>query len=78
MKKHQDALKESQAFEDVSHVYHCAALISFAPKDFTQLNKTNTEGTANIVNLCIIHSIQKLCYVSSVETMGVDPVSVFS
>ena len=68
-----DVPRLNAAFEDVSHVYHCAALISFAPKDFTHLNKTNTEGTANIVNLCIIHSIQKLCYVSSVATMGVDP-----
>jgi len=68
-----DVPKLNAAFEGVSHVYHCAALISFAPNDYAQLNKTNTEGTANIVNLCISHSIQKLCYVSSVATMGVDP-----
>jgi len=68
-----DVPKLNAAFEGISHVYHCAALISFAPNDYAQLNKTNTEGTANIVNLCISHSIQKLCYVSSVATMGVDP-----
>ena len=68
-----DVPKLNAAFEGISHVYHCAALISFAPNDYAQLNKTNTEGTANIVNLCISHSIQKLCYVSSVTTMGVDP-----
>tara|TARA_R110002051_G_scaffold234092_1_gene295680 strand:+ start:48359 stop:49366 length:1008 start_codon:yes stop_codon:yes gene_type:complete len=58
------------AFEGITHVYHCAALISFDPKDFEQLHKVNCEGTANIVNLCIAKNIKKLCYVSSIATIG--------
>lgn len=58
------------AFEGVTHVYHCAALISFDPKDWAILNKINVEGTANIVNFCIAKNIQKLCYVSSIAAMG--------
>lgn len=58
------------AFEDVTHVYHCAALISFNPRDYDTLYKVNCEGTANIVNLCIAFKIKKLCYVSSIATIG--------
>jgi dihydroflavonol-4-reductase len=58
------------AFEKVTHVYHCAALISFDPKDEAQLRKTNIEGTANIVNCCIDFGVKKLCYVSSIAALG--------
>ena len=58
------------AFKNVERVYHCAALISFDPKDEQALRKTNIEGTANIVNFCLANQIQKLCYVSSIATLG--------
>lgn len=58
------------AFENVDYVYHAAAFISFDPKDYQTLLKTNTEGTTNIVNLCIAHNIKKLCYVSTIGTIG--------
>ncbi len=58
------------AFTGVSHVYHCAALISFDPADYEQLRTVNIEGTKNIVNLCIAHKVKKLCYTSSVATIG--------
>ncbi|GMN09848.1 NAD-dependent epimerase/dehydratase family protein [Croceitalea sp. MTPC9] len=57
-------------FDGVNHVYHCAALISFDPKDRKKLFKVNAQGTCNIVNLCIAHNVQKLCYVSSIATIG--------
>ncbi len=65
----------SVVFENVTHVYHCAALISFDPKEYRKLRKVNIEGTANIVNLCLIYSIKKLCYVSSIATLGEDSMS---
>lgn len=58
------------AFEGVTEVYHCAAFISFNPKHYYLLKKTNIEGTANVVNLCLANGIQKLCYVSSIATLG--------
>ena len=58
------------AFHNINLVYHCAALISFDPKDENKLRKTNIEGTANIVNLCLGHEVQKLCYVSSIAALG--------
>ncbi len=60
----------TKAFEGITHVYHCAAYISFDPKKYRLLKKTNAEGTANIVNLCLQNKIQKLCYVSSIATLG--------
>jgi nucleoside-diphosphate-sugar epimerase len=58
------------AFENIEYVYHCAALISFDPKDENAIRKTNIEGTANIVNFCIAKNVQKLCYVSSIAALG--------
>lgn len=58
------------AFQNVQYVYHCAAVISFDPKDENLLRKVNIEGTANIVNFCIHNKIRKLCYVSSIATLG--------
>ena len=60
----------SEAFKGITHVYHCAAFVSFEPDKFELLQKTNIEGTANIVNLCIDHNITKLCYTSSIAAIG--------
>ncbi|MEO1011462.1 MAG: NAD-dependent epimerase/dehydratase family protein [Bacteroidota bacterium] len=57
------------AFYGVTQVYHTAALISFDPGDYKSLRKTNVEGTANMVNLCLDKGIQKLCYVSTIGTL---------
>lgn len=60
----------SEVFIGVTKVYHCAAFVSFEPDKYHLLRKTNIEGTANIVNLCILNTIEKLCYVSSIATLG--------
>jgi len=58
------------AFQNIKTVYHCAALISFDPKDENLLRKINIEGTANIVNFCLEFEVEKLCYVSSTSALG--------
>ena len=60
----------TEAFAGVAKVYHCAALVSFNPKRFDELQKNNVEGTANIINLCLKHQVEKCCYVSSVAALG--------
>jgi len=62
-----------KAFRDVDYVYHCAALISFDPKDEENLRKTNIEGTANVVNCALHFKVRKLCYVSSIAALGDAP-----
>ena len=54
----------------ITHVYHCAALVSFNPKEYYKMRKVNIEGTANIVNFCIDAKVKKLCHVSSIATLG--------
>lgn len=58
-----------KAFENITEVYHSAALISFNPKDYKTMRKVNIEGTSNIVNLCIDKKVKKLCFVSSIATI---------
>ena len=65
-----DVPQLNEAFQEITQVYHCAALISFNPKDEKALRKINIEGTANVVNLCIANKTEKLCYVSSIASLG--------
>jgi len=56
-------------FEYITQVYHCAALVSFNPKDKARLLKVNIEGTSNIVNICAENNARML-HVSSVAALG--------
>lgn len=58
------------AFKDVTHVYHAAAVISFLKADAERMKAINVQGTANIVNLCLDYKVKKLLYVSSVAAIG--------
>ncbi len=60
----------TEAFRGITHVYHAAAYISFDPKNYYKLKKSNVEGTANIVNMCLANKVKKIAYVSSVATLG--------
>lgn len=62
----------SNAFENVSMVYHCAADISFDYRNYNKTRQVNVVGTANVVNLCLSNKVSKLCYVSSVAAIGED------
>ena len=57
-------------FENITQVYHCAALVSFDPKDYIKMRQVNIEGTANIVNFSIENNINKFCFVSSIAAVG--------
>lgn len=58
------------AFVGVEKVYHCAALISFNPKDYIEMRKVNIHGTAIIVNLAIDAKVKKMCFVGSIAAVG--------
>jgi nucleoside-diphosphate-sugar epimerase len=64
-----DVLQLQQAIDRADFVIHAAALVSFNPSDRTRLFKTNIEGTANVVNLCL-ESGKRLCHISSVAALG--------
>jgi len=59
-----------KAFEGVTHVYHCAAVISFVPKQWDWMHRVNVGGTKHIVNLCLDAGVEKLIHVSSIAAIG--------
>ncbi|WP_161889937.1 NAD-dependent epimerase/dehydratase family protein [Pontibacter russatus] len=59
-----------EALQGVSHVFHCAGVVSYAPQDEDLLKQVNIEGTANIVDACLEQPAVKLCHVSSIAAIG--------
>ncbi|MVN76642.1 NAD-dependent epimerase/dehydratase family protein [Hymenobacter sp. HMF4947] len=55
---------------DVTHVFHCAGLVSYAPQDEDALLQINVEGTATVVDACLARPGIRLGYVSSVAALG--------
>lgn len=58
-----------ESFEDVTHVYHCAAYVGFKNSNREAFFNTNVEGTKNIVDACLTYNVEKLCHVSSIATI---------
>ena len=54
----------------VTEIYHCAAIVSFDPKERKRMIANNVEGTANLVNAAIENGVKKICHVSSVAALG--------
>jgi len=65
-----DVYALEEAMENVQHVYHCAAIVSFLPCDRDHMLRTNIEGTANVVNAALEKGVRKLCHLSSVAALG--------
>jgi nucleoside-diphosphate-sugar epimerase len=61
------------AMQGMTSVIHAAALVSVYSSDTSKMNKSNIEGTANLVNLALVHKIEWFGYVSSVATLGPNP-----
>jgi len=58
------------AMQDIDQVYHAAAIVSFHPSDQKKMMMINIDGTANVVNACLYKDVKKICYVSSIATLG--------
>lgn len=65
-----DPIGLNEALEGVDYVYHCAAIVSFAPGAAAKMLHSNVEGTANVVNACLTQKVKKLIFVSSVAALG--------
>ncbi len=63
-----DALRD--AMHGVEHLYHCAALVSFDPRDRPAMMSVNAEGTANVVDAALETGVRRMCHVSSTATIG--------
>lgn len=65
-----DTVGLRQALIGVTHVFHCAGLVSYAPQDEQALQQVNVEGTMAIVDACLEQPGVRLCHVSSVAALG--------
>jgi len=51
-------------------VYHCAGMVSFNPRKRDQMMRINVQGTANVVDACLLGGVRKMVHVSSVSALG--------
>ncbi|KAA0128085.1 NAD-dependent epimerase/dehydratase family protein [Chryseobacterium sp. SN22] len=58
-----------EALEGVEEVYHCAAKVSFHPKDEKEMYHTNIKGTENLLYACEGSGIKKFLHVSSIAVL---------
>jgi len=65
-----DVYSLDKMLEDVTGIYHAAAMVSFQPADSRILQNINIKGTANLVNAALDKKIKKLCHVSSIAAIG--------
>ena len=59
----------ADAFDGVTQVYHCAAVISYHPSDRERMRVVNVNGTENVVALALERGA-RLLYVSSIAAVG--------
>lgn len=65
-----DIFSLEDAMQGVEYVYHCAAMVSFAPKEREQMIRVNGEGTSNVINVALNAGVKKFCHISSVAALG--------
>ncbi len=56
--------------DQITEIYHAAAMVSFQPNDKNNMMRTNIAGTANLVNVSLNKNIRKFCHVSSIAAIG--------
>jgi nucleoside-diphosphate-sugar epimerase len=67
-----DVSSLEDALDGVAQVYHCAAAVTFIPKEEPYMHNVNVNGTANLVNACLKMEGVRFCHVSSVAAIGRD------
>ena len=58
-----------EAFDAITIVYHCAAVVSVGNGSDTMIS-TNVNGTRNVVNAALKKNVKKFCFVSSIAACG--------
>lgn len=54
----------------IDAIYHCAAVVSFDPREREEMYRINSEGTANVVNVALDFGVKKLVHMSSIAAIG--------
>jgi len=56
--------------KDVETVFHCAAMVSFQPKDKNALEEVNIFGTQHLIDLALANGVRGFYHVSSTAAIG--------
>ena len=65
-----DILELDKVIQLATHIYHTAALVSFNNSLKQEMIENNATGTSNVVDCALKNNIKKICYVSSIATLG--------
>lgn len=65
-----DVFSLDAAMKGIEQIYHCAAIVSFDPREAERMKKVNVDGTANVVNIALQNDVKRLLYVSSIAAIG--------
>jgi len=65
-----DTVSLREAFDQVSHVIHAAATVSFNPRRARHVMEINAEGTRHVVNECLAAGVNRLVHISSIGALG--------
>lgn len=66
----EDYFSLEAALEGIDTIIHCAALVSFAPRDKEKLLTINRKGTQYLVDAALFQKVRRLIHVSSVAALG--------
>ena len=66
----EDLLLLKELCSTIDHIYHCAAKVSYQPKDGQMMMKVNVQGTADLVNCALEGSVSKFLHISSIAAFG--------
>ena len=65
-----DVVSLNEAFKNVTHVIHSAAVVSYNPTRARQVMDINVQGTRNVVNACLTNGVNRIVHVSSVAALS--------
>ena len=68
-----DGLFLEEAMAGCKRVFHCAAMVSFHPKDAETMMRINRDATGLVVNAMLHLGVEELVHVSSVAALGRKP-----
>jgi dihydroflavonol-4-reductase len=65
-----DVVALEDALQQVTHVIHTAAIVSFNSRRAAEVMDINVIGTQNVVNACLQNNVKRLVHISSVAALG--------
>lgn len=65
-----DIYDVAAAMKGITHIYHCAGIVSFDPRRKHAVIQENTTMTAHVVNAALDQQVERMIHISSVAALG--------